>query len=234
VANILQIPLPEPRPSLDLNLSSTSINSLTIKHTPYRFKVICSSPIAVPTSAGNSNPKVFDAFGINEMETAPFSIGTIPDSPGPLFESSTQRSITDHARQSQNTIPRNELHQGFAGDSVPTPMPGTNLALDESYEIKSTSSKPLHGNLTLAGQPEQQNAISYFTCLPDDGDHLIREDHYLPLGNVGARDSLAEREPVRKAEHDTTNRNFGLQTLDSELDASQVWSRKLCYREIVF
>lgn len=79
-----------------------------------------------------------------------------------------------------------------------TPMPGTNLALDESYEIKSTSSKPLHGSLSLAGQTEQQNAMSYFTCLPDDGDHLIREDRYLPLGNVGAQDSLAEREPMRK------------------------------------
>lgn len=198
MANILQTPLPEPRPSLDLNLSSTSINSLTIKHTSYRFKVICSSPIAVPTSAGNSNPKVFDAFGINEVETAPFSIGTIPDSPGPLFESSVQRSITDHARLSQNTIPHNELHQGFARDPVPTPMPGTNLALDESYEIKSTSSKPLHGSLSLAGQTEQQNAMSYFTCLPDNGDHLIREDCYLPLGNVGAQNSLAEREPMRK------------------------------------
>jgi hypothetical protein len=127
VANILQIPLPEPRPSLDLNLSSTSIGSLTIEHTPYRFKVICSSPIAVPTSAGNINPKVFDAFGIKEVETAPFSIGTIPDSPGPLFESSVQRSMTDHARLSQNTIPHNELHQGFAGDPVPTPFQAQTL-----------------------------------------------------------------------------------------------------------
>ena len=40
--------------------------------------------------------------------------------------------------------------------------------------------------------------MSYFTCLPGDGDHLIREDRYLPLGNVGAQDSLAERDPVRK------------------------------------
>ena len=173
--------------------------------------------MAVPTSAGNSNPKVFDAF---EVETASFSVGTIPDSPGPLFEISIQRSITDHARLSQNTIPRNEPHQGLAGDPVPTPMPGTNLALDESYEIKSTSSKPLHGSLSLAGQTEQQNTMSYFACLPDDGDHLVRENRYLPLGNLGAQDSLAER-TREKAQHDTTNRNFGLQTLGSELDGSQ-------------
>jgi hypothetical protein len=67
-------------------------------------------------------------------------------------------------------------------------MLGTNLALDESYEIKSTSSKLLHGSFSLAGQTEQQNAVSYFACLPDDGGHLIREDRYLPLGDVGVQD----------------------------------------------
>lgn len=108
-------------------------------------------------------------------------------------------------------------------------MPGANLALDESYRIKSTSSKPLHGSLSLAGQTEQQNVMSYFACLPDDGGHLIREDHYLLLGNVGVQDSLAER-TREKAEHDTTNRNFGLQTLGSELDGSH----KLCHQEMVF
>ena len=111
MANILQIPLPELRPSLDLNLSSTSIDSLTIEHTPYRFKIIRLSPIAVPTSAGNSNPKAFDAFGINEVETASFSVRTIPDLLGQLFDSSVQRSIMDHARLSWNAIPRNEPHQ---------------------------------------------------------------------------------------------------------------------------
>ena len=74
-------------------------------------------------------------------------------------------------------------------------MPGINLALDKSYEIRSTSSKPLPGSLSFAGQTEQRYAMSYFTCLPGDGDHLIREDRYLPLGNVGAQDSLAERDP---------------------------------------
>ena len=155
MTNILQIPLPEPQPSLDLNLSSTSIGSLTTEHTPYRFKVIRSSPIAVLTSTGNSNPKVFDTFGINEVETTSFSVGTILDSPGQLFESSVQRSITDHARLSWNAIPRNEPHQGLARDPVPTLMPGTNLALDESYEIRSTLSKPLHGSLSSAGQSKR-------------------------------------------------------------------------------
>lgn len=74
-------------------------------------------------------------------------------------------------------------------------MPGINLALDKSYEIRSTSSKPLPGSLSFAGQTEQRYAMSYFTCLPGDGDHLIREDRYPPLGNVGAQDSLAERDP---------------------------------------
>ncbi|KAF2262646.1 hypothetical protein CC78DRAFT_545678 [Lojkania enalia] len=87
-----------------------------------------SSPITMPASTNH------DEAGVNSTPPGPttFSVGTVPNSPAPLMRPSVQQSILGQTvapveGRSEEGI---SVNDPFA-DPCPTPMPGTNLPLDD-------------------------------------------------------------------------------------------------------
>ncbi|OCK85838.1 hypothetical protein K432DRAFT_421524 [Lepidopterella palustris CBS 459.81] len=111
------------RPSLTINLEPTAPFGSLTPAMDSNVEVAHSSPIPVPASSHIAN--------INNNMLPP---GTVPDSPVPLLIGTAHKSITSHVRPDWIEMPFPESPGNITANANPTPMPGTNLALDEAYE----------------------------------------------------------------------------------------------------
>lgn len=116
---------PRERPSLALNFDVSSPNkpmfdddrNASASSRSSWTQVHRSSPITVPSSSKENTPPCQTTF----------EVGTVPDSPAPISKASVQQSILSHTLQDTQELAASPLKV----DPNPTPMPGTNLPLEE-------------------------------------------------------------------------------------------------------
>ncbi|KAJ4305140.1 hypothetical protein N0V90_000671 [Kalmusia sp. IMI 367209] len=89
------------------------------------MKVNHSSPITVPSSSRHTTP----LFQSTPPGLTTFVVGTIPDSPAPLQQAAVQEAIINAATKG-SPCPGSSTVNLF-DDPLPTPMPGTNLPLED-------------------------------------------------------------------------------------------------------
>ncbi|KAF2191072.1 hypothetical protein K469DRAFT_720047 [Zopfia rhizophila CBS 207.26] len=169
---VLQTPQLRPKPlSLNFEVSPADqpmFDAARNTSNSSKVEVSRTSPIAVPTSAKQAGPGSHST----PPGGAPFMVGTVPDSPAPLLEASVQESIISQARPRPISVPTNQsLHTTAMVDSLPTPMPGTNMPLEDLQS-------PV---IVLSHHPEtvvtQHPSRDYFGCpLDKSGDELQRID----------------------------------------------------------
>ncbi|KAF1978370.1 hypothetical protein BU23DRAFT_563981 [Bimuria novae-zelandiae CBS 107.79] len=90
------------------------------------LRVHRSSPITVPTASRNATPM---ANGTPPGLGA-FPVNTVPDSPAPLQRAYVQEAIINNAAKTSTYSDPSDL--GIEVDPLPTPMPGTNLPLEDA------------------------------------------------------------------------------------------------------
>ncbi|KAF2865902.1 hypothetical protein BDV95DRAFT_612146 [Massariosphaeria phaeospora] len=117
-----------------------------------------SSPIAVPMLA---NPAA-SSCSTTPPGLTTFHVGALPDSPAPLQQASVQEAILNHSIQAVK--PSASDGQDLILDPIPTPMPGTNLTLEDIGTLK------MRAPSSPAMPTEQKNDHDYFDLAGVQGD----------------------------------------------------------------
>ncbi|KAF2687042.1 hypothetical protein K458DRAFT_401647 [Lentithecium fluviatile CBS 122367] len=170
--NVPQTPAKE-MPSLALNfeVSPPDQPMFAVRKTSSSSSMFVhrSSPISVPPSAKQPAPAFNTPPGLSA-----FTVGTMPESPAPLQRASVQEAILSGAA---DTVLVGESPSSVTGcaDPLPTPMPGTNLPLDDcgapAIVVSSPSAPSMLANVAHAGNNED-----YFSVKAPEKHRHERED----------------------------------------------------------
>lgn len=137
-------------PSISLNFEASPVGvpmfgpMLRTTSCSSSLRVNHSSPITVPKSSRRTTPIFADTpSGPGFLPT-----GTVPDTPAPLQRASVQLAILNNAAKGSSTSPSPDDVANF--EPLPTPMPGTNLPLEDvaapGIMITSPSAPSMHSH----------------------------------------------------------------------------------------
>jgi hypothetical protein len=187
---------PPGKPMFDSSRNSSKSAAIEINH---------SSPIAVPRFAKfvKSTPPPQSIF----------LVGTVPETPAPLQKAAVQEAILSHSMCDVDTSP---VKSSSAVETIPTPMPGTNLPL----EGLNTP-----GIFVSAPSGTQHEADSYFNIpLKKDAASIERVDSVVtheflapPPVDVSAEvERIAIETPLPRSRITSVTEDSDPLTLDSE------------------
>ena len=171
-----------PSLSLDFEVSPPGQAMFTMRNMSSSPSVIVqrSSPITVPTSASQPAPAFNTPPGLSD-----FTVGTVPKSPAPLQRAAVQETILNYAAQA---VPHADSpnSMGRFADPHPTPMPGTNLPLEDvaapEIIISSASAASMpHYDLHT---DKNQDYFSTATSVRPFDDNFVTTDELDPVNDA--------------------------------------------------